>query len=193
MISTSSFVCSHLMRNAQKRYLLGSLRTFTSPAVRRYKKKQKALDVPSLEMAKAMPRGFEAMDNSTLISVAASENHDARIEVLKRHIMAVDNVSYDKATETFKKIASKNREGMFMAALPYNIGIISAVVAAFGSMPMVFHRGTAEWFNEGYVTTDVPEEADLETWLEVGSWTWNWMEPPLGALSFSLLCLQFSR
>ena len=23
--------------------------------------------------------------------------------------------------------------------------------------------------------------------------TWNWMEPPLGQLSFFLLCLQFSR
>ena len=29
--------------------------------------------------------------------------------------------------------------------------------------------------------------------LEVGSWSWNWMEPPLGQLSFFLLCLQYSR
>ena len=28
-----------------------------------------------------------------------------------------------------------------------------------------------------YVTTDVPDDKDLETALEVGSWTWNWMEP----------------
>jgi hypothetical protein len=40
---------------------------------------------------------------------------------------------------------------------------------------------------------DVPEEKDLETALEVGSWAWNWMEPPLGQISFFLLCLQFAR
>ncbi|CAN0431321.1 unnamed protein product, partial [Ectocarpus fasciculatus] len=40
---------------------------------------------------------------------------------------------------------------------------------------------------------DVPEDADLETVLEVGSWSWNWMEPPLGQISFFLLCMQFVR
>lgn len=44
-----------------------------------------------------------------------------------------------------------------------------------------------------YVTTDIPEPKDLETVLECGSWTWNWMEPPLGQISFALLCLQFGR
>jgi len=49
------------------------------------------------------------------------------------------------------------------------------------------------WFNEHFVTTSIPENEDLETMLEVGSWAWNWMEPPLGTLSFLLLALQFSR
>lgn len=44
-----------------------------------------------------------------------------------------------------------------------------------------------------FVTTDVPEPHDLETIFETGSWTWNWMEPPLGTISFVLLTLQFSR
>jgi hypothetical protein len=48
-------------------------------------------------------------------------------------------------------------------------------------------------FNEHFVTTDVPEAKDLETVFEVGSWSWNWMEPILGQVSFFLLCLQFSR
>ena len=34
---------------------------------------------------------------------------------------------------------------------------------------------------------------DLETYFEVGMWSWGWMEPPLGQLSFFLLCIQFSR
>lgn len=40
---------------------------------------------------------------------------------------------------------------------------------------------------------DVPEAKDLETPLEVGSFAWNWMEPPLGYISFFLLCMQYSR
>lgn len=33
----------------------------------------------------------------------------------------------------------------------------------------------------------------METPLEVGSFAWNWMEPPLGTISFILLCLQYAR
>jgi hypothetical protein len=40
---------------------------------------------------------------------------------------------------------------------------------------------------------DVPDEKDLETPLEVGSFAWGWMEPPLGEISFVLLCLQYAR
>merc|ERR1712046_154891 len=60
-------------------------------------------------------------------------------------------------------------------------------------MGMVFHRDTAVWFDKQYVAMEVPPVADLETWLEVGAWTWSWMEPPLGTISFVLLCAQFSR
>ena len=63
----------------------------------------------------------------------------------------------------------------------------------FATFPLCFDLPLALWFNDRFVTTDVAEPKDLETWLEVGSWTWNWMEPPLGQLSFFLLCLQFSR
>ena len=47
------------------------------------------------------------------------------------------------------------------------VGIISAVAMGFGSLPMVFEINLATWFNHYYVTTDVPEPKDLETWLEV--------------------------
>ena len=26
----------------------------------------------------------------------------------------------------------------------------------------------------------------------MGSWAWNWMEPPLGTLSFTVLCIQYA-
>lgn len=31
-----------------------------------------------------------------------------------------------------------------------------------------------------------------DTILEVGMWTWGWMEPPLGTISFFILCMQFA-
>jgi hypothetical protein len=173
-----------------------SFHSHTSPAVRRYQKTQKQTKTgnqPTMEMAQAMATDYPKMDNQSLITIAAMDNHEARCEVLKRHIMTVDKVSYDKACSTFTIIATENRKGMALAALPYQIGVTAASVAAFASIPMVFDLGTAEWFNLHYVTTETPEPADLETMMEVGSWTWNWMEPPLGTFSFFLLCLQFSR
>ena len=107
--------------------------------------------------------------------------------------MATDGVRYDQACKTFEAIALKNREGMALQALPYTIATTAAIVAALGSVQMVFDLDTALWFNERFVTTDVPEPKDLETFLEAGTWTWQWMEPPLGTFSFILLCLQFSR
>ena len=58
---------------------------------------------------------------------------------------------------------------------------------------MVFDLDTALWFNENYVTTEVASPEDLETWLEVGAWSWSWMEPWTGTISFQLLALQFMR
>ena len=90
-------------------------------------------------------------------------------------------------------MAKANHSGMFLLTLPYKLGIAGGFAVAAATIPLCFSLDTALWFNEAFVTTDVPEDADLETWLEVGSWTWNWMEPPLGQASFFLLCLQYMR
>lgn len=148
---------------------------------------------PSLDIADAMPLSTQELDNSSLMMLAGTGDHQARREVLKRHIMTKDRVSYDQAEATYQEIDKKNREFMFALSLPYQLGIGVALVGAFASFPLVFDLGTAEWFNANYVTTEVPEQHDLETVLEVGSWTWNWMEPILGQVSFFLLCLQYSR
>ena len=80
-----------------------------------------------------------------------------------------------------------------MINLPYNIGIAAGVGGGLYSFPMVFDLSTAKWFNKHYVTTDIPPPEDLETMYEVGNWTWNWMEPPLGTISFFILCMQMAR
>ena len=146
-----------------------------------------------MEIAAAMPLTVQQMANSELITLGALGNSDAVKEILKRHIMDVDKVSYETANEKFEEIALTNRKGMWMLSLPYKIGITLALGGAIISVPMVFDLTTVTWFNEHYVTADVPEPQDLETPLEVGSWAWNWMEPVLGHISFVLLCLQYSR
>lgn len=133
------------------------------------------------------------MDNVSLAMLGEMGNVQARAEILIRHIMVIDEETYEKSSEKADEIAAANKKGMFLLSLPYQIGIAASLTAGFASIPLVFHLPTAEWFNIYYVTTDVPEPKDLETALEVGAWTWNWMEPPLGQISFLLLCLQFSR
>ena len=93
-------------------------------------------------------------------------------ERLVREVMIVDSVSHEDALEVVRGMARKNAEGQAVSVLPYRIGINAAYVAAWASIPLVFSLQTAKKFNEVAVTTDVPEPADLNTMLEVGSWTW---------------------
>jgi hypothetical protein len=148
---------------------------------------------PTLELAMAMPRDFCDMTNEALCIYAAQGNHEAHRERLLREIMNVDNVSWKDAHKKLEEMEAANKKTMFIATMPYKTGIAVAVIAGVGSLPMVFDLTTALWFNEYFVTADVAEPEDLETWLEVGSWTWSWMEPPLGHMSFFLLCCQFAR
>mmetsp|Transcript_14610 Transcript_14610/g.42036 ORF Transcript_14610/g.42036 Transcript_14610/m.42036 type:complete len:264 (-) Transcript_14610:5762-6553(-) len=150
---------------------------------------------PSLVYArKAMQfHSFSTMPHEQIILLSAEGVGGARREALIRNVMAVDNVEYEDATETVDKIAEVNRERMFLHALPYHAGVLTAGVAGVFSIPMVFHLDTVQAFNEAFVTADIPETKDLETWLEVGSWSWAWMEPLIGQASFFLLAMQFAR
>ncbi len=140
-----------------------------------------------------MPRAYSEMSNDTLIILSSQGDHDAARERLSREIMLVDGVSWADSQQKLDEIEASNKKFMFIGTLPYKIGLFSSVIAGFSTFPLCFHRGTTLWFNENFVTTDVAEDKDLETWLEVGSWSWSWMEPPLGQLSFVLLCLAFAR
>lgn len=174
----------------------------------------------STETAKSMPREFEQMSNDTIVVLARMGDQEAREERLIREIMLCDDVSWEEAQPRFNEMMTANRKGMWLATFPYKVGLVTSVTGAVLSIPMVFDYNTILWFNEHYVTTgrllrpsspdrstinfshffslslhipDIPEPADLETWLECGAWAWNWMEPPLGTISFVLLALQFAR
>lgn len=151
---------------------------------------------PTIEEARAMPRAWHEMSNDTLLTLCGTEGDpEANEERLIREIMTVDSLDWKSATKVLSKIEKRNTTGFTktFGLLPYQIGLTSAVVSGALSLPLVFHFNLVVWFNEKFVTTDVPEDKDLETWLEVGSWAWNWMEPPLGTLSFVILTAQFAR
>lgn len=148
---------------------------------------------PTLEYVKQMPKTFAAMTNEQALHFAEMGIPEACRECIVRDVMVVDQVEYDEAMKVFNEIAKTNREGMFAAALPFYVGFGASVTAGYASIPLTFNLATVEWFNHNYVTAEMPPPEDLETWLEVGSASWGWMEPVLGHVSFFLLCMQFAR
>jgi hypothetical protein len=88
-------------------------------------------------------------------------------ERLIREVMHVDAFGWPEAAGKVEEMAE---------ALPrveersFALGGLAAGVsltAAAASLPLVFSYDVALWFNAHYVTADVPEPKDLETWLEV--------------------------
>lgn len=82
--------------------------------------------------------------------------------------MAVDNVEWEEARETMfeiEKVAIGDIK--FLGLLPYRLGLLGVGAIAMSSCPLIFEYHTVLWFNEHYVTADVPEPKDLETFLEV--------------------------
>lgn len=67
--------------------------------------------------------------------------------------MATDNIEWPAAREKFVTIMRNNRQGLFVATLPYKIGIFTAVSAGLLSIPLIFHLETVLLFNENFVTT----------------------------------------
>jgi len=107
--------------------------------------------------------------------------------------MAKDEIDENKGRLVLVKIDGDCRSVDRLAYLPMQIGLFIAMASAILSVPFVFKLSWAVWFDKNFVTMEIPKAEDVDTILEVGAWTWNWMEPPLGVASFVLLCLQFAR
>ena len=148
---------------------------------------------PDHAVAAAMQREYFEFPNEILLLMAAHGDHEARRERLTREIMCVDAVNWENAQPKVAEIARATHHGITMVTTPFRLVIYTSLLAGLASFPLCFHLDTALWFNEHFVTAEVASGEDLETMLEVGSWTWNWMEPPLGQISFFILCLQLAR
>lgn len=148
---------------------------------------------PTIAEARRLPREYFEFPDHVLLTMAANFDHDARRERLTREIMAIDEVDWDAAQGRVALIGQATHEHIGMYIAPFKVVIYTSLLAGFASFPLCFHLDTVKWFNDVFVTTDVAKPEDLETILEVGSWSWGWMEPPLGQISFFLLCLQLAR
>lgn len=148
---------------------------------------------PTLEYAKAMPNKFSAMRHEQILQLCVEGSFKARTEALIRNVMAVDSIEYEEAEQVVVAIGHENQKGMVHAYLPYKTGMAVSIFAGCVSFPMIFDLSTVQQFNEMFVTTELPPLEDLETYLEVGSASWAWMEPIIGQTSFVLLLLQFAR
>lgn len=133
------------------------------------------------------------MSNENLVMMAETGNNEACFERLVRDVMRVDNLEYMDASKVAHGIKMENRKYVLRYASMNWLGIAGSSFCLVACVPMVFSKNVALWFNERFVTTEVPPPEDLETCWEVGAWTWNWMEPALGTGSFMLLCLQLFR
>jgi len=180
-----------------------SLRLFHRPMVSRLAAPQIAPVSRFRAMSSTTPksgdgaiRHISQLDGTGLYFLSKIEGTaqvDACRERLRREIMFIDGVDYDGATPKLLEMNKVNSAGLWQKKLPYQATFWTAQVSGWASLPLVFYVGLAKPFNQICVTTEVPEPEDLQTMLEVGMWTWNWMEPPLGTVSFFLLCMQFAR
>ena len=116
------------------------------------------------------PASFREMDATCLVTLGGMGNPDAREEILKRHIVATDGVSYEQACAIFDGIEETNHAWMKYMAVPFQVGIVTACTAGILAIPMVFHLPTVEYFNEHWVTAEHPPLKELETSLEVGAY-----------------------
>jgi hypothetical protein len=143
-------------------------------------------------MARAAPREYSEMTNDLLCVMSSAGDAAALRERVIRDVMSVEEKEWDDAEKIVVKIEA-SAEASLIARAPYYTGMFGAVVGGIASFPLVFHKPSVLWFNHHYVTMDVPGKEDLETWLEVGAFSWNFSEPVLGQLSFALLTAQFCR
>lgn len=155
---------------------------------------------PTLQSCRTQPRSYHEMSSEVLMLLAASRDHGARRERLIREIMCIDKKPWpearDQADAMSKMVAESvlkdSSEDKWIRRASFFVIPSSALMGA-AALPLVFHGETAKRFHDAFVEgIEQPPESDIDTILEVGSWTWNWMEPPIGTISFVILCIQLT-
>ena len=121
--------------------------------------------LPTIESARSLPRHVMELSNEQLFVLAEGEEHScARREMLRREIMAVDGIDYEATTARVREMSATCATMHTLFKAPYQLGIVSALVGGWASLPLVFHFGSASLFNDYFVTADPPDVGDADTW-----------------------------
>jgi len=138
---------------------------------------------------------YKDLSNELLFSLAIRGDHEACAERMTREIMRVDRLEYPEAQAQMLKIDEENHALNKYIKIPYQMGIGFGVISATISLPLVFHLDSVLMFNDACVGEDLPEGGleDLANVWKVGGYSWGWMEPVMGTMSFVLLGFQFAR
>merc|ERR1719440_537813 len=151
---------------------------------------------PTAELVKLQPTHISEMGHNTLAHLALEGNHFAHRERMIREIMAIDNVSWEKAHDRLTEMDEYKERYYWFTTMPYRVGITVATFMGIASVFLVFEPNTAHWYGINIAGEDLPEDKeDVHdmTINQVGTWTWGWMEPMIGTATFVLLCAQFMK
>jgi len=151
---------------------------------------------PDIDTAEKQVTHVCEMPHQSLAELAVLGDHCARRERLLREIMAVDQVPWGKAHEVLNEISIFNEKYYWFETLPYRVGITVAFFGGIASILLVFWKPAAYWYGINIAGEELPEDVkDISemTTMQVGAWTWSWMEPMIGVATFALLCCQFTR
>jgi hypothetical protein len=121
-----------------------------------------AVAKPTIEYCQVMPRTFSAMRHEQILQLCVEGSLEARREALTRNVMAVDGIEYDEAVKVVNQIGRDNQHLFKLEYLPYHTGMGIALTGGFASFPLIFDKNTVLWFNERFVTTEVPPVEDLQ-------------------------------
>merc|ERR1712051_129300 len=112
---------------------------------------------PDASTCASIPRKFRQASNSVLSILAAQENHGARKERLMREIIRIDKCSYIEAQVKLVEINKSNDSFKSLVTLPYKLGVSTGILGGLCSLPLVFYKPTAVWFNDNFVHCDPPD------------------------------------
>jgi len=117
----------------------------------------KPMWLPTAESARSMPSHMSEASNDMIFVLAEQGNRSALRERVRREIMVVDDIDYAATTARVIEMSSLVRSSHSVYTAPYQLGIASAMIGGYVSLPLVFEFTTASKFNDLCVTADPPE------------------------------------
>lgn len=117
---------------------------------------------PTREDLREMPRHISELPGDLLFLMTKSAGGfmPASRERLRREVMFVDGVSYEEAGLRIVEIAQYGRTSATLLKAPYYLGMATAYLAGYLSIPLVFSLSIAHWFNECHVKAEPPDEGE---------------------------------